>query len=172
MGSARRLDRERRTVRAMLELYCRHHHGASSGLCRDCADLEGYARRRLERCPYGPAKPTCVNCPVHCYRAAERERMREVMRFAGPRMIWRHPVLALLHLLDGRREPPPPPGSGAWALEAFTPTASLNRKSRNRSDRVTISCLRGADRGLARRPPLPPMVSLQSEPGSRRGHCP
>jgi hypothetical protein len=103
---ARRLERERRTVRAMLELYCRHHHGTSGVLCRDCADLEGYAGRRLDRCPYGPAKPTCVNCPVHCYRAAERERMREVMRFAGPRMIWRHPVLALLHLLDGRREAP------------------------------------------------------------------
>jgi hypothetical protein len=107
---ARRLERERRTVRAMLELYCRHHHGASGGLCQDCAGLEGYAGRRLDRCPYGAAKPTCVNCPVHCYRTVERERMREVMRFAGPRMIWRHPVLALLHLLDGRREPPPPPG--------------------------------------------------------------
>lgn len=89
----------------MLELYCRRHHCSTGGLCDECAALEAYADRRLDRCPYGPAKPTCANCPVHCYRAAERERMREVMRFAGPRMIWRHPVLALLHLLDGRREP-------------------------------------------------------------------
>jgi hypothetical protein len=86
-------------------MYCRRHHRPRGRLCEDCADLEAYAGRRLDRCPFGAAKPTCADCPVHCYRGAERERMREVMRFAGPRMIWRHPVLALLHLLDGRREP-------------------------------------------------------------------
>ncbi len=35
--------------------------------------------------------------------------MREVMRFAGPRMLARHPYLAIRHLLDDRREAPPLP---------------------------------------------------------------
>lgn len=104
--SDRRLDRERRTVHAMLALYCRHHHGGRGSLCAECASLGAYADRRLDHCPYGPDKPTCVNCPIHCYRADERDRMREVMRFAGPRMLWRHPILAIRHLLDGRREAP------------------------------------------------------------------
>jgi hypothetical protein len=26
------------------------------------------------------------------------------MRFAGPKMIWRHPALTILHLIDGRRK--------------------------------------------------------------------
>jgi hypothetical protein len=107
--SDRRLRRERRTVHAMLELYCRAHHGGGATPCSACAELGAYADRRLDRCPYGVDKPTCVNCPIHCYRPLPRERMREVMRWAGPRMLRRHPVLALFHLLDGRREPPPQP---------------------------------------------------------------
>jgi hypothetical protein len=35
--------------------------------------------------------------------------MREVMRFAGPRMLARHPWLAIMHLIDDRRPPPPLP---------------------------------------------------------------
>jgi hypothetical protein len=32
------------------------------------------------------------------------------MRYAGPRMLWRHPLLALAHLVvDGRRPAPPKP---------------------------------------------------------------
>ena len=32
-----------------------------------------------------------------------RDRIREVMRFAGPRMLLYHPILGILHMLDGRR---------------------------------------------------------------------
>ena len=92
----------------MVEMYCAHHHGAGS-LCGDCADLADYADRRLDCCPYGNEKPTCVDCPIHCYRPDPREKMREVMRFAGPRMLRKHPYLALMHLIDGRRPPPPEP---------------------------------------------------------------
>ena len=35
---------------------------------------------------------------------APREFAREVMRYAGPRMMTRHPYLALMHLVDGRRK--------------------------------------------------------------------
>jgi hypothetical protein len=71
-----------------------------------CKKLADYADHRLGKCPYGDAKPTCVNCPIHCYAAEERARMKEVMRFAGPRMILRHPILAIRHVLDGRKEAP------------------------------------------------------------------
>jgi hypothetical protein len=103
-----RLRRERRTVRAMIEIYCRHHHGGDA-LCDACTELAAYADRRLDLCPYGDGKPACTNCPVHCYRPDPRDRIREVMRFAGPRMIWRHPFLAIQHLLDERRVAPGPP---------------------------------------------------------------
>ena len=102
----RRLRRERKTVRTMVTLYCLHHHG-TTGLCADCSELASYADRRLDLCPYGEEKPSCTHCPIHCYRPEPRERMREVMRFAGPRMLARHPWLAIMHLIDDRRQPPP-----------------------------------------------------------------
>jgi hypothetical protein len=102
--------REWRTLDAMIRMHCRAHHG-SAELCAECEALSAYARRRLERCVFGDAKPTCANCVVHCYRGDMRERVREVMRWAGPRMLLRHPVLAIRHLLiDGRRPAPRLPG--------------------------------------------------------------
>jgi hypothetical protein len=102
-----RRAREFRTIAAMLRLFCRAHHGArGAALCPGCAELHDYAHRRLERCPFGEAKPSCVNCTVHCYKPHMRERVREIMRWAGPRMLWRHPVLALRHLIDDRRPAP------------------------------------------------------------------
>lgn len=100
-----RLDREMRTMTRMLRLYCRDHHARGSGqVCAECDEFLAYARRRLEKCPYGDDKPTCANCPIHCYKPAPRAFAREMMGYAGPRMMFRHPWLALMHLLDGRRE--------------------------------------------------------------------
>jgi hypothetical protein len=79
-------------------------------LCDDCEGLLAYARVRLDRCRYGAAKPTCANCTTHCYKPVMRERVREVMRYSGPRMLRRHPLLAARHLVDGHRGAP---GAGA-----------------------------------------------------------
>jgi hypothetical protein len=104
-NDSRRIRREKKTVEAMIRLYCADHHGAD-GLCERCAELRDYALERLARCPFEEDKTTCAKCPVHCYRPAQREQIRIVMRYAGPRMIFRHPLLALWHLVDGRREEP------------------------------------------------------------------
>ena len=98
------LARELATIDAMVHLWCRRRHGKSPALCGECAELMQYATRRLDRCVFGEHKPTCANCKVHCYNTTMRERIREVMRFAGPRMLWRHPILALNHIVDKRRE--------------------------------------------------------------------
>ena len=108
-----RLQRELRTVAAMLRIACRDLHGEpprdDAGLCAECAGLLDYARKRLAGCPFGPEKPTCVNCTIHCYGATQRETMRAVMRHAGPRMLREHPWLAVTHLVDGWRAAPPRP---------------------------------------------------------------
>jgi hypothetical protein len=107
MKTQNHFKREYVTVSKMISLYCRKHHQPSNGtLCPDCLDLEAYAHRRIERCPFGQGKPTCAKCPVHCYKPDRREQIRSVMRFAGPRMLIHHPVLAILHLLDGFRITP------------------------------------------------------------------
>jgi hypothetical protein len=99
----RRIAREKKTIRAMIAIYCRgKHHAAGAGeLCAECEELLNYAFARLDRCPFAADKPPCAKCAIHCYKPSLREKVKEVMRFAGPRMLWRHPLLALRHCLDG-----------------------------------------------------------------------
>jgi hypothetical protein len=101
-----RLAREWKTMSAMVSIYCRDHHEPSGGLCAECQQFLDYAHLRLERCRFGEAKPTCANCPVHCYQRERREQARVIMRYAGPRMLWEHPLLSLQHWFDGFRAAP------------------------------------------------------------------
>jgi hypothetical protein len=101
-----RLSRELATIRAMVRIHCRDKHAMPIGLCSECQALMDYATRRVDRCVFGENKPTCANCKVHCYSADMRERVRVVMRYAGPKMLWRHPILLMAHLIDGHREVP------------------------------------------------------------------
>lgn len=102
-----RIARERDTIEKMTFLFCSQVHGSARGtLCSDCQSLIDYAEERLKKCPFQENKSTCAKCTVHCYKPAMRERVRQMMRYAGPRMLLHHPVLAVIHLLDGRRTPP------------------------------------------------------------------
>jgi hypothetical protein len=101
-----RLAREWRTMAAMVRIFCRDHHRSGSGPCAECRRFLDYAGVRLERCRFGAEKPACVNCPVHCYQCERREQARTVMRYAGPRMLWEHPLMSLRHWLDGFRKAP------------------------------------------------------------------
>ncbi len=101
----RRIARERKTVEAMIRIACKGRHGTTDGLCPECRELHDFANARLDRCPYQERKPTCSKCLVHCYRPDMREKIRDVMRYAGPRMTRHHPVLTLWHVIDGLRKP-------------------------------------------------------------------
>jgi hypothetical protein len=123
-----RLARELRTIAAMMRIWCRDHHGAAERnapqLCAECALLLEYARQRLANCPFGPEKPTCTKCPIHCYGKRQRAAVKDVMRYAGPRMLLRHPWLAIAHVFDGRRRVPPRPGAGRAAESAAAPASA------------------------------------------------
>ncbi len=106
MPAGPRIAREARTIEAMIQLHCRAQHGTNGALCAGCDELLAYARERLARCPFGEGKTICARCPVHCYKPAMRARVRAVMVEAGPRMLLRHPILTLLHFLDGLRQAP------------------------------------------------------------------
>ena len=100
----KRLGREWRTMSKMGRIYCEARHSRSdAALCADCQEFLDYADVRLKKCPYGTDKPTCANCPIHCYKPGPRARARMIMRYSGPRMLLRHPYLAIAHQLDGLR---------------------------------------------------------------------
>ncbi|MNI12241.1 hypothetical protein D3C73_654110 [compost metagenome] len=118
-----RIAREKETVLHMISIFCKSKHKNADKetlrvelsnnskssthdieveLCHDCLELQQYASKRLSLCRFGEKKSTCANCPVHCYALTQRENIKEVMRYAGPRMLWNHPVLTIRHMLDGR----------------------------------------------------------------------
>ena len=92
---------EMATVKKMLEIYCRAHHGNNLSLCEECEALLDYARARVERCPHMETKTFCSACQTHCYAPKMREKIREAMRYSGPRMLIRHPLLVVRHALTG-----------------------------------------------------------------------
>ena len=97
-------EREKRIVSEMIALYCHKKHGTKGRICDDCAALDAYARMRSDKCPFMETKTFCSNYRVHCYKPDMRERIRGVMRFSGPRMLTVHPVLAVRHVIESKRE--------------------------------------------------------------------
>ena len=95
---------EMATVKKMLEIYCRAHHGNNLSLCEECEALLDYARARVERCPHMETKTFCSACQTHCYAPKMREKIREAMRYSGPRMLFHAPVMALRHMFIEWRE--------------------------------------------------------------------
>lgn len=106
-GLESRREKEKRIVGLMIRLYCREKHGGhkdGDGLCEECRALKDYAELRVDKCPFMETKTFCSNCRVHCYRPKMREQIRQVMRFAGPRMLLYHPVMALRHVISSAAE--------------------------------------------------------------------
>lgn len=97
-------DREKRMVSQMIALYCSKKHHTKGELCPECAELARYAGQRSDKCPFMETKTFCSNCRVHCYKPEMREKIRAVMRFSGPRMIFTHPVAAFRHVIETKKE--------------------------------------------------------------------
>ena len=91
---------EKKTVAIMIDFYCKRNHKLNDGiLCSDCAELKIYATERLDKCTFGDNKPACSKCTVHCYKPFMRERIRVIMRYSGPRMIYAFPLHYIKHWL-------------------------------------------------------------------------
>jgi hypothetical protein len=93
---------EKKTLIAMISIYCESMHGGKI-LCNECRKLQDYAIQRIDCCIFGPGKPACKKCPVHCYSPKSRDEIIKVMRFSGPSMLYKHPVLAILHLVKEKK---------------------------------------------------------------------
>lgn len=84
---------EVRIVACMIDVYEKGNPGKI-----DTGALKEYAAKRISCCPRMAEKTFCSACPIHCYRKKEQEEIREVMRYAGPRMLVRHPLMTLSHM--------------------------------------------------------------------------
>jgi len=96
------MKKEVQTVRLMIDIFCHWQHDKKEGLCPECRELLDHVTKRLEKCPLKKNKPKCSKCPVHCYNPDMRKKIRAVMKYSGPRMLYRHPILSGRHYLTGK----------------------------------------------------------------------
>ncbi|MHC4324683.1 MAG: nitrous oxide-stimulated promoter family protein [Planctomycetota bacterium] len=99
----KRLEKEKKTIAIMIRIFCGTNHGTDSRLlCPACNELLDYAEERLSKCPYGENKGACSKCKIHCYKPDMRKHITDVMRFSGPKMVTKHPLLAIDHLIRNK----------------------------------------------------------------------
>ena len=92
-----RIKQEKQTIRKMIALYCRHHLKLDT-VPKEYERLAEFACQRLSHCHFGEDKRSCKKCPVHCYPPQERQQIREIMHWAGPRMLFYAPKDTVIHI--------------------------------------------------------------------------
>ncbi len=97
MNIEKKRAREKTIVSHMISIYCRGQHKTKESLCPECAALNDYAIQRTDKCPFMETKTFCSKCKVHCYKPEMREKIRTVMRYAGPRMLIYYPIETIHH---------------------------------------------------------------------------
>jgi hypothetical protein len=104
-AAARKLRRDLKVLISFVTLYCRSLHcdaektpfelarypipatkSKPPQLCADCRRLLAHAIVKRTHCQLDP-KPACKKCPVHCYSPDYRDKMREVMRYSGRKLV-------------------------------------------------------------------------------------
>jgi len=93
-----------------VEVYCaRKHQGAGRtwialpatlgerSLCQECVAFLEYAVTRRLKCPLEAEKPTCKHCRIHCYDQLHREKVRQIMSYAGRKLLMRGRLDYLWH---------------------------------------------------------------------------
>lgn len=90
------ITEESKLISIMIQLYYQKHPNDEIG--KD--EMLNYALDRLAFCRFGEKKTTCKKCPVHCYQKKYRQQMKVIMRYAGPRMLYCHPIFFYQTLLS------------------------------------------------------------------------
>lgn len=94
------LQTEKAVVQQMIALYCHGvHHSVKGQLCENCRLLWQYVEKRLDHCPFGAAKDFCSFCPHPCYEKTMQQRIRQVMRYSGRRVLLYRPLWAIRHVI-------------------------------------------------------------------------
>jgi len=99
----KRLQREKKTVGIMIKMYCNNHHKQNNNICENCNKLLLHALDKIDKCVFHQFKTVCSRCKVHCYKKVMRDKIKEVMRFSGSRLLIYHPMLGIKHLMDKYR---------------------------------------------------------------------
>ncbi len=93
-----RVEKEKQIITLMIEIYCEKRHSHPRGeLCEECQTLHEYAHKRLTFCKFQDEKTSCRKCPIHCYKKDMKQKVKDVMRFSGPRLLLYRPLEFIKH---------------------------------------------------------------------------
>lgn len=98
MDVNKKRQNEQEILCLMIRIYCQGNHKNKKGICKDCQELLEYAVIKTQKCPFMETKTFCSACKVHCYASDRQEKIQQVMKYAGTRMIVYHPFMAVRHL--------------------------------------------------------------------------
>lgn len=102
MSVEKKRTKEKRLLAQMIKIYCKGKHG-SKLLCEDCAKLLAYSENKTDKCPRMAHKKFCSGCPHPCYAPEQREAIKAVMKYSGPRLIFYAPKSVIKHGLETLR---------------------------------------------------------------------
>jgi NAD-dependent SIR2 family protein deacetylase len=83
----------------MVIIYCRGNNHIKDGICIKCKEILEYARNKTRNCIHKGNKPTCRKCKTHCYNELNRKAIKDIMRYSRTRMIFKHPIKSINHLI-------------------------------------------------------------------------
>ncbi|WP_455542514.1 nitrous oxide-stimulated promoter family protein [Intestinibacter sp.] len=95
-----RIEKEKHIIGIMIDIYCKKKHKHKDGLCEECQELLSYSRQRLDKCRFGEEKSYCQKCPIHCYKKSMKVKIKDVMKFSGPRLLLYRPVEFFKHMFS------------------------------------------------------------------------
>jgi len=101
-------NKEKELIPVMINIYCRGKHKGKrkelslkrGEVCPDCKELTDYALFRLSKCPFKVNKKFCSFCKIHCYKPDMKGKIKDVMKYSGPRMLKTHPIFAFSHVIQ------------------------------------------------------------------------
>lgn len=96
MNINKKRQREIEIVTLMIHLYYDHN----KELKDEHQELLNYAVDRIKKCPMMESKSFCSQCRIHCYKKEMQEKIKKVMRYSGPRMMFYHPWLSIKHAFE------------------------------------------------------------------------
>jgi hypothetical protein len=99
-----------RLIGKFVEVYCAGKHQTAEhasitlsadlgerSLCKECEAFLEYAVAKRLKCPLEAEKPSCKHCRIHCYDKSHREKVREIMSYAGRKLMMRGRLDYLWH---------------------------------------------------------------------------
>ncbi len=96
-------EKEKTLVTNMIIMYCKGNRHGSNAPCSECTELIDYANDRTDNCPVMETKTFCSKCTVHCYNPEMREKIKTVMRYSGPRLLFHNPVMAVKYVIADKQ---------------------------------------------------------------------